>query len=416
MNEKVPNMYLDQIRVENFRSFRKQKQPIEFLHPDQAWRDLPFPKPKYPNVNVLLGDNGSGKSTLLKAVAMSALGPVAPRSQLPVYRYVRQEPDGYQHLVGQIEAVFSVDHSDHTDVSQVKSQITIRREGDYEDLAWKGEEEKWQPVFKSESNAFFVVGYGVTRITEKNEERRPAGQSPIRTQRIRSLFEDNHQLRSFTTWLIGREKREDREGRCAEVIDILNALLGKGHLKFEGHQGKDGEFLFGRGGLKIPFPALSDGYRAFIGWASDLLFHLCQICPDNQPLKEQKGIVLVDEIDLHLHPKWQMTVLPRLSKALPNMQFIVTSHSPLIVGSLEWMNIIAMKSGPKQSSKVERIKWAVHGLNADQVLLTDFFGMQSTRATGKLKKIKHLSLQASDGDVKAARRLLEIMAQGEEER
>jgi len=119
---------------------------------------------------------------------------------------------------------------------------------------------------------------------------------------------------------------------------------------------------------------------------------------------------MVDEIDLHLHPKWQMTVLQSLAKELPNIQFIVTSHRPLLVGSLEWMNIIVMQPGPKQSSKAERIEWSVHGLDADQVLLTDFFGMKSTRAPGKKRTLKELTLKARDGDTEAAKELLEQMS------
>jgi len=109
-----------------------------------------------------------------------------------------------------------------------------------------------------------------------------------------------------------------------------------------------------------------------------------------------------------------MTVLPTLAKRLPNLQFIVTSHSPLVVGSLEWMNILVMSSGPKQSSRPRRLPRPVHGLNADQVLLTDFFGMASTRAPGKQRQLKQLTLQAREGDTEAAKKLLDEMSRGVE--
>ena len=103
-----------------------------------------------------------------------------------------------------------------------------------------------------------------------------------------------------------------------------------------------------------------------------------------------------------------------IAKELPNLQFILTSHSPLIVGSLEWMNIIVMKPAAGQSSRAERIEWPVHGLDADQVLLTDFFGMDSTRAPGKKRTLKELSLKASDGDTAAAKQLMVEMSRGME--
>ena len=145
-----------------------------------------------------------------------------------------------------------------------------------------------------------------------------------------------------------------------------------------------------RGRLKVPFPALSDGYRAFIGWVADLLYHVCRTCPDSTKLVDNKGLVMIDEIDLHLHPKWQMSVLPTLSSVLPKIQFIATTHSPLAVGSLEWMNIIVMQPGPNGSSRAVRLAEPVHGLDADQVLLTDFFGMESTRVNVKDRQMKEL--------------------------
>jgi len=177
---------------------------------------------------------------------------------------------------------------------------------------------------------------------------------------------------------------------------------------------EQGEYLFERNGLKVPFPALSDGYRAFLGWVGDLLYHVCMTCPSGARLDENHGVVLVDEIDLHLHPKWQMTVLRALARALPNIQFIVTSHSPLVVGALEWMNIIAMAPGPKQSSVARRFTTPVYGLDADQVLLTDFFGLSSTRNQGHRTAIKLLTTRARQGDPKAALDLLQAMSAGQE--
>jgi predicted ATP-binding protein involved in virulence len=162
----------------------------------------------------------------------------------------------------------------------------------------------------------------------------------------------------------------------------------------------------------VPFPALSDGYRAFLGWIGDLLYHVCLTCPSGMKLVDNKGIVMVDEIDLHLHPKWQMTILPQVAQALPNIQFIVTSHSPLIVGSLEWMNIIVMKEGCAHTNTTQRIEWAVHGLDADQVLLTEFFGMESTRANVKDLEMRRLTLQARSGNDNAAMKLLSLWSKG----
>ncbi|HEX9970474.1 MAG TPA: AAA family ATPase [bacterium] len=216
----------------------------------------------------------------------------------------------------------------------------------------------------------------------------------------------------MNAWLPEFEQKNPE--RFKQVVDLIKKLIGKEHYDFTGEM-EEGEYVYNRKGLKIPFPALSDGYRAFLGWVGDLLYHVCMTCPEGKKLVDNKGIVMVDEIDLHLHPKWQMTVLPTLGKTFPNIQFIVTSHSPLLVGSLEWMNIIVMVPGPKQSSMAKRIEQAVHGLDADQVLLTEFFGLESTRAIGKSRKLKELTLKARNGDTEAANQLLEQMSRGMEE-
>ena len=164
----------------------------------------------------------------------------------------------------------------------------------------------------------------------------------------------------------------------------------------------------------MPFQGLSDGYRAFVGWVADLLYHVCFGCPAGKKLVDNRGIVLVDEVDLHLHPKWQMRVVETLAKSLPRMQFVLTSHSPLIAGSLERTNVIRLRLRRNRSS-VQRAKESIHGLDADQILLTNLFGLASTRARPKDRQLDDLARRARNGDTTAARQLIEAMATGLEE-
>ena len=166
----------------------------------------------------------------------------------------------------------------------------------------------------------------------------------------------------------------------------------------------------------MPFPGLSDGYRGFIGWVGDLLYHLCYAYPHGGHLVDMLGIVMVDEIDLLLHPKWQMKVISTVAKALPRMQFIFTSHSPLVAGSLEWMNINLLKVNPKTNRTVaKRLKQSIHGLDADQILISDFFGLKTTRTAGKISQLARLQRRARHGDAEAARQIILAMATGNED-
>ncbi len=134
-------------------------------------------------------------------------------------------------------------------------------------------------------------------------------------------------------------------------------------------------------------------------------------CPSGKKLVENHGIVMVDEIDLHLHPHWQLKILDLLSRSLPKIQFIVTTHSPLLVGSMEWMNVITM-ARRDGASHATRICKAIRGLDADQILLTDFFALESTRAQEKRDQLKELTLLARKGDQSAALKLVQEMSKG----
>jgi hypothetical protein len=413
-------MYLDWIGLDNFRTFRSVE--IALCHPDQDFAALKLPKPKLANVNLLLANNGLGKSAFLKAVALAALGPAVGDAGIYPYRLVRREPEGAAGRTrkraifdAKLQAHFTPHPQDNVPpgLKQIKSAITIQRVRDLEKLKWSHPDEKvWHPIYEARSDAFFFVGYGATRRVERKEQldlgsRRAS--SFIRAQRVQSLFEEAYSLIPLTAWLPGM--RQSNRGRYVQVKHLINRLMGAGHYQFEG-QLEQGEYLFEREGLKVPFPALSDGYRAFLGWVSDLLYHVCMTCPKGKKLVDNRGIVLIDEVDLYLHPKWQMTVLPILARELPNLQFIVTSHSPLVVGSLEWMNIIVMLPGAGQSSVPARIPTAIHGMDADQVLLTALFGMESTRASAMERRLKTLALRARGGDLDAAKRLMEEMSRG----
>ncbi len=408
-------MYIDMITLDNFRVFRKSK--VEFIHPDCEVFPEGSPKAALPNINLLLADNGLGKTTLLKAVALAALGPAVGDSGIYPYHLVRREPACSKRKQPErsvIRAEFTPHKQDHVDsIGRLESEVTVLRRDDLESLRWThGDEKAWHPVFKKDSDAFFLVGYGATRRVEKGESANPSQRSMTaftRAQRIQSLFEEAYSLIPLNAWL--PEFRHENPGRHKQVVNLINRLLGKGQYEFTGEL-EDNEYIFTRKGMRIPFPALSDGYRALLGWVGDLLFHVCETCPSGNKLVDNKGIILVDEIDLHLHPEWQMKILPTLAKALPKIQFILTSHSPLLVGSLEWMNIIVMEESRGQFSRAMRLEEPVNGLDADQILLTDYFGLKSTRAKKKGRQLKNLALKARAGDTESAKRLLQELSHG----
>jgi hypothetical protein len=87
---------------------------------------------------------------------------------------------------------------------------------------------------------------------------------------------------------------------------------------------------------------LSLGYRTLIAWMVDFASRMFDRYPNSPNPLTEPAIVLVDEIDLHLHPKWQRSLIGFLSKRFPNTQFIVTAHSPLVVQAASNANVVLL--------------------------------------------------------------------------
>ncbi len=424
-------MYVERLNLENIRTFARSE--ISLIHPDMVFR-LPgsdgaenrrlLPRPKLPNVNLLLGDNSSGKTTVLQAIALATLGPAAREAQLPLRRLVRFPPghepamkDDLQRRAS-IRAQLYMHRQEKMENSRLESMQRLERRGELESIEFAGAgigDKIWAPVFESRNAAFFCVAYGATRRVESLDspelDLRRRGWF-VRGRRVQSVFQDAFVLNTLANWL--PRLGTDKPARYEEVSQLLKQMIGQGHFLFT-ETIADGEFCFERGGTSVPFPALSDGYRGFIGWVGELLYHLCYACPRGEHLVDLPGVVMVDEIDLLLHPKWQMNVIRTVAKALPRMQFIFTSHSPLVAGSLEWMNINLLKVNPKTNRTVaKRLKQSIHGLDADQILISDFFGLNTTRAGSKRRKLDELVRRAGLGDKQAAHDVILAMARGDE--
>jgi hypothetical protein len=414
-------MFIKQLRLEEVRTFVDET--IPFVHPDMEFAPKgsrlknPPPRPKLRNVNLLLGDNGSGKSTVLRMIALAAFGAAAKESGLRDPGLVRRA-NGYANQGGaKLAASFALHEQDRAlPGDTAESVISVKRRGELDIYEFIGPDAgMWEAVYESNNDACFVVGYGATRRVERPEHFDMGARTSnrfARAQRVASLFEDSFSLIPLTYWLPDLKKSD--KARYGQVVRLLNKLLGPGHYRFTGRIER-GDYLFERGGLHIPFQTLSDGYRAFIGWVADLLYHICFAASPGKKLAENTGIALVDEIDLHLHPKWQMKVISTVARALPRMQFVFTSHSPLVAGSLEWMNIIALKIKGKNESWAGRLRQSIHGLDADQVLLTEFFGLKTTRAAKKRNQLDQLRERARAGDDEAARQMIVQLSRGTEE-
>ena len=147
--------------------------------------------------------------------------------------------------------------------------------------------------------------------------------------------------------------------------------------------------------IQLPATWLSDGYQATLSWIADLLgYALLEMDEDADP-REMQGIVLLDEIDLHLHPTWQRRIVPLLREVFPRLQFIVNTHSPLVLAGFEREEIILLKL---QDGQVVQDPAPIEpGVLTASEILSNFFDVQRAgRPDLVQKERRYLELRAKN--------------------
>ncbi|MGL4551125.1 MAG: AAA family ATPase [Gemmataceae bacterium] len=128
----------------------------------------------------------------------------------------------------------------------------------------------------------------------------------------------------------------------------------------------------------VPMRQLGYGYQTVIAWMVDLASRMVERYPDSPDPLAEPVIVLVDEIDLHLHPTWQRSLIQRLDERFPKAQFIVTAHSPLVVQAAPDANLAVLRREGDHvviDNDVDSIRnWRV-----DQILTSELFGLKTAR-------------------------------------
>ncbi len=414
-------MYAKSIAIYGFKCFGKAD--IEFRYPGRSEEGL-----EHPNINLILGDNGGGKSSVLRAIAIAALAPALINAGFVAYRLVRRDASGgvagdsLLKLRGVLEATeLPTPPSEATTKGARRAQPKTPRPREFlarlkanprsqiDQLSLESTPDNpiSDLIYDDFSPAFFVVGYGATRRVESgnfssSSEDKRRGR---RYQRVASLFEDHVALRPLQSWFPSLS-----DTRKSEVIDLLASALPDS-IRFTGALEGD-DYVFTFEGVPTPFPALSDGYKAFLGWVSDLVGHMVSVS-EGRSLAELSGIVLVDEIDLHLHPSWQRDVVARLARAFPRFQFVFTSHSPLVAASVRSSNVIVTGIDSSGLPNLQQMEETLYGRSIEAVLMSPYFGLDSARPADAREETDRLAAKVAStpgGDVDAAEAFLKQLA------
>jgi hypothetical protein len=402
-------VYIQSLKIESFRTFESAE--IRFNLPDQG----PSSGSSLPNVSLLLGDNGAGKTSVLRAAALAALGPILTSGSAGYVPYSLVRRAGRQQSKSARVTAELVLHKQDGHIGKERIETVIERTRGWVDRFQSKEVPAWTEVlWEEKSPAFLMVGYGASRRVDPNagfsEELRSKSRA-LRYSRVAGLFEEAVTMIPLSSWL--PRFQSQNPGRHSQVITLFNRLL-EPHAELLPEPVED-EYLFRVGGSDLPFQALSDGYRAYVGWIADLLYHVCMGAPSGQKLTENRGVVLIDEVDLHLHPGWQQQVIPTLARALPNLQFVLTSHSPLVVGTLRGANVFVLETEISDGFRRTLLRPSdeeVYGLSADQILTSGHFGLGSARDPEFTLHLQEQARAAGKGDAEAALHFMRLMALG----
>ena len=251
-------------------------------------------------------------------------------------------------------------------------------------------------VWSSDARGWFSCGYGpFRRVFGASPEATRQMVAPT-TERFVTMFQEAASLAEVDQWLRNL-KHKALENRAAEkeqlelLIEILQDDLMPNQIEID-RVDSDGLWLRDRNGVQLAWSEMSDGYRAALALLSDILRHLINAYgvqgltardADGKLYVVRSGVVLIDEIDAHLHPEWQREIGFWLKKHFPKIQFLVTTHSPIICQAADPNGLFVLPepgsdAQPRALSTEDYQK--VIASRPDTILLTPAFGLQNTRS------------------------------------
>jgi hypothetical protein len=153
--------------------------------------------------------------------------------------------------------------------------------------------------------------------------------------------------------------------------------------------------------IRLPATWLSHGYQAAIAWLADVVGHVlweasgAGLSIDIDP-KDMEGLVIVDELDLHLHPRWQVGLIPALKQTFPRLQFVVTTHSPMLLAGLEADEIVMLDEDPQTGDIVPHYTDRPAKLMTGTEMLEQYFGIDRLYPVNLAKQLRRHGDLAND--------------------
>ena len=311
----------------------------------------------HPRFTVLIGDNGKGKTTILDALAIL----------LGTYFHGSGIETGATSIK-KVDARFVVHRVEGQVFFEPQPEVCLEAEAIYENrsLAWRrdlgdrgakardfvqvGKQHRDRVAAGADISLPLMLYYGSGRLWRWHRDVRPDKPSS-RLDAYRFCLDPKSDHKAFERWL----KRLTYDALQKKTVNpILEAIeravtaCVPGAQSFFFDTGEDRIVLSLKEEGSIPFDNLSDGFRNMVAMVADITHRAVRLNPHlaADAATKTRGVVLIDEIDLHLHPRWQRQVVDDLKRAFPELQFIATTHSPFILQALEPGEVIDLDADP----------------------------------------------------------------------
>jgi hypothetical protein len=398
-------MYIERVVLTNIKGFRDA--------------DLNFAPAgeRHAGWAVVTGDNGAGKTALLRAIALALLGPDQYRAALPDIRgWIT-----HGEQLGTVSIELRPGPNDTTQKggfpykSTFWAEIEFVRESEATllgtaDVFRKKKKGATNGPWAETTQGWFAVGYGpFRRLYGSSPDASRMMAIPGRPPRFGTLFKEDATLGESEEWIRNLHFKALEHGQAPEarILDQLLMLLRDDFLRHgmevEGVT-SEGLILRDTAGQRLGLEEMSEGYRSAIAMLVDIYRHMSSVYGDgivatgtDGPYVDRPGVVMIDEVDAHLHPQWQREIGFWLARHFPEVQFIVTTHSPLVCAAATDRRIYHLPAAgdgvPFQLSPSDADR--VIAGKPDEILLTPAFGLTHTRSPRAVEAQRRHSLLVS---------------------
>lgn len=358
---RIVDMYIKKIVLDKVRCFKHIEFDLSSGRDVHKW-------------GVILGDNGVGKTTILRSIAMGLCDETGAAGLL-------QDTYGDWVRWGEKKATIKIDLLEGRKEYSIETTIHHEPDSKLEILKQVRESEEDFPWEK-----IFVCGYGANRSIQGDT----SYEGYSLADAVYSLFNYKGSLQNPELMLWRHTHTKKKKEICGWLDEIL--MLEKGATELD----EGGIKIKGKWERDVYLGSLPDGYVATVTFVLDMLGWATL-----KSLKDQKnelyGIILIDELEQHLHPSWQKYFSKLLHEVFPNKQFIATTHSPLCaIGTANLKNaekvcsLLALSQEDDYVKGQDKIR-PPSGQRADQVLTSYLFDLETTRSDDTLQQIERYS-------------------------